>query len=150
MRCRSPVRHDLSELDKGGVVQVVTLMGFLRSTMKPSARCIKNRVNLWHRIRSISSACLILMLTRIEFTEGSMSTRSFSFRDIVRGFNSTSLEPLLGSASAKNGGYAYALTRLQLLACCDARRPREKVRSRLVGHNVRDGPIYLRWEVLES
>ena len=82
-------------------MQVVTLMGFLRSTMKPSARCIKNRVNLWHRIRSISSACLILMLTRIEFTEGSMSTRSFSFRDIVRGFNSTSLEPLLGSAVPK-------------------------------------------------
>ena len=97
MKYRSPVHHDLSELDKDGVVQVATLMGFLRSTMKPSARCIKNRVNLWHRIRSISSACLILILTRIEFTEGSMSTRSFSFRDIVRGFSRTSLEPLLGN-----------------------------------------------------
>jgi hypothetical protein len=73
-------------------------MGFLRSTMKPSARCIRNRVNLWHRIRSISSACLILMLTRIEFTEGSTSTRSFSFRDIVNGFRSTSLDPLRGTS----------------------------------------------------
>ena len=36
------------------------------------------------------------MLTRIEFTEGSMNTRSFSFRDIVSGFRSTSLEPLRG------------------------------------------------------
>lgn len=105
MKYRSPVRHDISELDKDGVAQAVTLIGFLRSTMKPSARCIKNRVNLWHRIRSISSACLILMLTRMEFTEGSMSTRSFSLRDIVRGFSNTSLEPLLGgSDSAKNGG----------------------------------------------
>ncbi len=100
MKYRSPVRHDISELDKDGVVQAVTLIGFLRSTMKPSARCIKNRVNLWHKIRSISSACLILMLTRIEFTEGSMSTRSFSLRDIVRGFSNTSLEPLLGYQTA--------------------------------------------------
>ncbi len=36
------------------------------------------------------------MLTRIEFTEGSMNTRSFSFRDIVSGFSSTSLDPLRG------------------------------------------------------
>jgi hypothetical protein len=71
-----------------------TLMGFLRRTMKLSARCIRNRVNLWQRMRSISSACLILMLTRIELTEGSISTRSFSFRDIVNGFRRTSLDPL--------------------------------------------------------
>lgn len=115
MKYRSPVHHDLSELDKDGVVQVATLMGFLRSTMKPSARCIKNRVNLWHRIRSISSACLILILTRIEFTEGSMSTRSFSFRDIVRGFSSTSLEPLLGNQTVtKPEGIAMCLPDLNL------------------------------------
>ena len=71
-----------------------TLMGFLRNTMKLSARCIRNRVNLWQRIRSISSACLILMLTRIELTEGSISTRSFSLRDIVNGFSRTSFDPL--------------------------------------------------------
>lgn len=132
----------LSALDKdGGVGAGVTLMGFLRSTIKPSARCIKNRVNLWHRIRSISSACLILMLTRIEFTDGSMSTRSFSFRDIVRAFSNTSLEPLpWGSESEENGGEMYPLTPPRLLVCCDARRPEERMRSRLVGQRVRDIP----------
>lgn len=45
-------------------------------------------------MRSISSACLILMLRRIELTEGSIKTRSFSLRDIVKGFNKTSLDPL--------------------------------------------------------
>lgn len=95
MKYRSPVHRNHLERDKEWG-DASTLMGFLRSTMKLSARCIKNRVNLWHRIRSISSACLILMLTRIEFTEGSMNTRSFSFRDIVSGFRSTSLEPLRG------------------------------------------------------
>ena len=39
---------------------------------------------------SISSACLIFIDTRTELTLGSMSTRSFSFRDIVKGFNSNS------------------------------------------------------------
>ena len=34
------------------------------------------------------------MLTRIELTEGSISTRSFSFRDIVNGFRRTSFDPL--------------------------------------------------------
>ena len=34
------------------------------------------------------------MLTRIELTEGSIRTRSFSFRDIVNGFNRTSFDPL--------------------------------------------------------
>ena len=34
------------------------------------------------------------MLTRIELTEGSISTRSFSVRDIVNGFRRTSLDPL--------------------------------------------------------
>lgn len=59
--------------------------GFLRRITKDSARCMRNRVNLWARIRSISSACLILMLTRTELTEGSMSTFSFSLREMVRG-----------------------------------------------------------------
>lgn len=34
------------------------------------------------------------MLTRMELTEGSISTRSFSFRDIVNGFRRTSFDPL--------------------------------------------------------
>lgn len=53
-----------------------------------------NRVNLWHNIRSISSACLILILSRIELIEGSIKTRSFSFLEIVSGFRSTSFDPL--------------------------------------------------------
>ena len=62
--------------------------------MKFSARCIMNLVNLWHRMRSISSACLILMLSLIELTEGSIRTHSFSFREITRGFSSTSFDAL--------------------------------------------------------
>lgn len=82
------------------------------------------------------------MLTRIEFTDGSMSTRSFSFRDIVRGLSNTSLEPLpWGSESEENGGEMYALTPPRLLVCCDARQPGERVRSRLVGQRVRAGLI---------
>ena len=79
-----------------GTIQIMkrTLTGFLLRTMKLSARCIMNRVNLWHSIRSISSACLILMLMRTELTEGSMRTRSFSFREMVRGFKRTSFEVL--------------------------------------------------------
>jgi len=127
---------------KAGGSAAGTLMGFLRSTMKPSARCIRNRVNLWHRIRSISSACLILMLTRIEFTEGSMSTRSFSFRDIVIGFRSTSLDPLRGRSErvGLKPCNIYALTRPRPLVCCDARRPREKERDRVLPPR---GPISL-------
>lgn len=71
-----------------------TLTGFRRKTMKFSARCIMNRVNLWQSIRSISSACLILMLSRMELIEGSMRTRSFSLREMVRGWRSTSLDAL--------------------------------------------------------
>ena len=39
------------------------------------------------------------MLIRTELTEGSTRTRSFSFREIVRGFKSTSIEALQISAS---------------------------------------------------
>lgn len=70
--------------------------GFLLSTMKLSARWVMNLVNLWARILSISSACLILMLTRTEFTEGSMNTRSFSLREMVRGLRRTSRDVLWG------------------------------------------------------
>jgi hypothetical protein len=34
------------------------------------------------------------MLMRIELTDGSIKTRSFSLRDMVSGFSKTSLEPL--------------------------------------------------------
>lgn len=71
-----------------------TATGFRRSTIKLSARCIMNRVNLLHRMRSISSACLILMLSLIELIEGSIKTLSFSFREMIRGFKRTSLDVL--------------------------------------------------------
>ena len=71
-----------------------TWIGFRRKIIKLSALCIIKRVNLWHSMRSISSACLILMLSLIELIEGSIKTRSFSLRDIVRGFSRTSLDPL--------------------------------------------------------
>lgn len=41
---------------------------------------------------SISSACLILMLTRMLLILGSIKTFSFSLRDTVRGFKRTSGE----------------------------------------------------------
>lgn len=41
---------------------------------------------------SISSACLILMLTRTLLILGSMRTLSFSLRETVSGFNRTSGE----------------------------------------------------------
>ena len=69
-----------------------TLTGFLRNIKKASARCVRNLVNLWTRICSISSACLILMLTRTLLTLGSIKTRSFSFRAIERGLRRTSGE----------------------------------------------------------
>jgi len=92
MRYRSPGKKKLVE--KSEESRIHTGTGFRRSTMKLSALCIMNLVNLLHRIRSISSACLILMLSRIELTEGSIRTRSFSFRDIVRGLRRTSFELL--------------------------------------------------------
>ena len=90
------LRHTIiSNLDHSSDQREPTCTGFLRSTMKLSARCIINRVNLWQRIRSISSACLIFMLIRMELTEGSMRTRSFSLREIVNGLRRTSLDPLI-------------------------------------------------------
>lgn len=66
--------------------------GFLRRITKDSALCIRNLVNLCARIRSISSACLILILILIELIEGSIRTFSFSFREMVRGRRMISVE----------------------------------------------------------
>lgn len=49
-------------------------------------------MNLCTKIFSISSACLILMLTRMLFTLGSIRTLSFSLRETVRGLSKTSGE----------------------------------------------------------
>lgn len=78
----------------------VTSTGFRRRITKLSARIIKKRANLWHRIRSRSSACLTLMLTRIELTDVSTSTFSFSLRLITSGFMSTSLDLLRNKKNA--------------------------------------------------
>ena len=69
-------------------------MGFRRMMMNWSARCIKNRVNLCVSTSSISSDCLMQMLTRTEFTDGSIRHFSLSLRHISSGFNSSSLLPL--------------------------------------------------------
>ena len=66
------------------------LIGFLLKMTKLSALCCKNRVNLWTRMCSISSACLILILIRTLLMLGSINTLSFSLRDTVSGFRITS------------------------------------------------------------
>lgn len=67
-----------------------TAIGFRLSTTKLSARPVMKRVNLWHRMRSMSSACLILIDSRMELTEGSIRTFSVSDRVMVRGVRRTS------------------------------------------------------------
>jgi hypothetical protein len=87
--------EQVSKLSLSPVLKVIwslTLTGFLRKMKNDSARCVKNLVNLCTRICSISSACLILMLTRTLFTLGSIRTFSFSFREIVRGLRRSSGE----------------------------------------------------------
>lgn len=98
----------------------LTSTGFLRRMKKFSALIIMKRMNLWHRIFSISSACregreirlphrsascqpttppqplrphtcLTAMLTRTELMEPSMSTFSFSFLLMITGCNRSSL-----------------------------------------------------------
>lgn len=69
-----------------------TFTGFLRNMKKASALCVRNLVNLCTRMFSISSACLILMLTLTLFMLDSIKTFSFSFRETVRGLRRTSGE----------------------------------------------------------
>ncbi len=68
----------------------LTSIGFLLRTTKLSALIIMNLINLWQRIFSISSACLIDILTRIELMEASIRTFSFSFLLMTTGFRSSS------------------------------------------------------------
>lgn len=65
------------------------------------------------------------MLIRIELTEGSISTRSFSLRDIVRGLRRTSFDPLY-MALGIDGAIVWqnVHTVPQPLVCCAVRRPR--------------------------
>eukprot|EP00730_Choanoeca_flexa_P013124 TRINITY_DN4986_c0_g1_i2.p1 TRINITY_DN4986_c0_g1~~TRINITY_DN4986_c0_g1_i2.p1 ORF type:complete len:108 (-),score=13.42 TRINITY_DN4986_c0_g1_i2:52-375(-) len=66
-------------------------MGLRRSTKKFSARIIMKRINFLQRIFSISSACLMAMLTRTELIDPSMSTRSLAERLTTTGVNNSSL-----------------------------------------------------------
>ena len=59
---------------------------------KASALCVRNLVNLCTSIFSISSACFILMLTRILLMLGSIKAFSFSLRETVKGLRRTSGE----------------------------------------------------------
>jgi len=73
-------------------------MGFLRSTMKFSARIIMNRMNFLQRIFSMSSACLTAMLIRTELMDVSMNTRSFSFLEMTTGVRRSSLLDLTSTS----------------------------------------------------
>lgn len=81
----SNIRIDCEEI-------LETLIAFLRRMKNASARCVRNRVNLWTNIFSISSACFIFMLTRTLFILGSIKTLSFSLRDMIKGLRRTSGE----------------------------------------------------------
>jgi len=71
---------------------MLTGTGFLLKMKNASARCVKNLVNLCTKMCSISSACLIRMLTRTLLTDGSTNTLSSWFRETVSGFSRTSGE----------------------------------------------------------
>lgn len=87
------------------------------------------------RISSISSACLIFMLTLTLFILGSMRTCSFAFRDTVRGTRRTSGFLLHRTEEADQAGcqrydlacafawYVLALTQLQSLDGCASPPP---------------------------
>ena len=79
-----------------------TGIGFRRSTMKLSARCIRKRENLLARMASISSICFTLMLTRTELTAVSIITYSCSDLWMTIGLRSNSLLALRwGSTEGK-------------------------------------------------
>jgi len=87
-----------------------------------------NLVNLWHRIFSISSACLIAIDTLMELTEGSIKTRSDSLRDTTSGKRRTSGDVLIISSSLHSEFRSWPSLNLWLVV-----------------------PFYyLGWEVLES
>ena len=66
-------------------------MGFLLRITKFSARWAKKRMNFLHKMLSNSSACLMQTLTRMEFTDPSINTRSPLFLLITTGLSSSSL-----------------------------------------------------------
>lgn len=102
------------ENDKSSKATALTSTGFLLKMKKFSALIIMKRMNLWHRIFSISSACksksqhhshcswsevrandlptcLTAMLTLTELMDPSIRTFSLSLRLIITGWRSNSL-----------------------------------------------------------
>lgn len=102
------------ENDKSPKATALTSTGFLLKMKKFSALIIMKRMNLWHRIFSISSACksksqhhshcswsevrandlptcLTAMLTLTELMDPSIRTFSLSLRLIITGWRSNSL-----------------------------------------------------------
>ena len=95
---------------------------------KASARCVRNRVNLCTRMCSISSACLILMLTLTLLMLGSMSTLSFSLRATCNLFSSIS-----GDVAASTSGT------LCRSAVCEAKLQRDRAAVREARTHCRYG-----------
>ena len=75
-------------------IQLHTSTAFLLIITNCSARCIKNEVNLWHKICSISSCCLILIDTLTELMDDSIKHISFSVRATITELSNNSLFPL--------------------------------------------------------
>ena len=104
MKYRSPeFDHELKVHPPHHLTEL-TAIGFLLRITNPSARIIMNLVNFLQRIFSISSACLIAILSRIELTEGSIKTLSDSFRETVRGWSRTSGDVLVCQLLLLAGG----------------------------------------------
>lgn len=83
----------------------LTGIAFLLRITNPSARIIINLVNFLHNIFSISSACLMAILSRIELTDGSIRTRSDSFRETVSGWRRTSGDALWYQLGIRREGF---------------------------------------------
>ena len=64
--------------------------GFLRMMPMLSARCMRNRRNVDAMYSSAWSTCFTLTLTRTEFTEPSIRTRSAELRQISTGLSRSS------------------------------------------------------------
>ena len=108
---------------------VLTSTGFLRRIAKFSARCIRNRVKFLHNTFSISSDCLILILTRTELIDGSMKHLSLSVRQIKIGFITDILDDLDERREKR-------LTEFQPPACCDARPTPTESSAKRESHEV--------------
>ena len=91
-----------------------------------SERCIKNIVNLWHKISSISSTCLIFMETRTELIDGSIKQRSASLRATTTGLRRSSL--LWWTSASGLLCLLFAMSRKDMCEECQKGRSTREVR----------------------